>query len=169
MDTSSVIKFLINGRILSWLFLWLISPVLNKILTILKINSNLFFFFLIIFISFTILQIHNKRRLQYIKTESKKFEQEFDIYSNDDILARQVCDTYFIQKYSELIWNKNLNKQNPETYIDIYKNTITIKFDLWNIDKFNNEHLVYYIETSNEMINSLHLVSKIESLSKVKK
>jgi hypothetical protein len=107
----------------------------------------------------------NKNR---VVLENLDFEDKFDVYCEDEILARQILNQDFMYKLYDFI-KKFQFKRIFEFYF--YKNTLYIKYDifnsiwkwnLWNPDIYKLRDISYYVNFYIEIKNTLSLIDDLK-------
>lgn len=113
---------------------------ISKLFEDIHINPYIAGLIIMVFASYIWWYITNKIKGQHaVKLENRAFELEFDVDSNDPIIARQICNPLLVADLST--WLKNNHLATYVTiYFDLKTNRIIYKFDFLkhDIDSMND-------------------------------
>lgn len=136
---------------------------LSKLFTRFNINSYIAIWFIMVVAWYIWYIINNKINMQRaITLENRAFEQEFDVDSNDPIIARQICNPVMITDIASRLKNNHLSKY-VSIYFDLSTNRIIYKFDflkheIWEI---HEEYVKECINMTATIIQKIDLLKYI--------
>lgn len=153
---------------LSWP--WIILYILFKSKNSEKLFSNIesqgiqpwiFLIVILLFSAYISYLIHKKMTSHNaVKLENRGFEKTFDVNSNDNIVARQVCNPILISELQDRLIKNNLNTYS-EIYIDFKLNRLIYKFDYNIVDNswlLSDDYVKICIALTNEMIDRISII-----------
>lgn len=101
--------------------------------------------------------VQRKRAYRHaVVLEKRTFEKEFDVDSNDPIIARQICNPSFMEKIGSWL-QKHDATRSTEIYIDFSKNRILYKFDYLKSDYLKTERAIQPITSETDLHHHIQL------------
>lgn len=130
---------------------------ISKIFEHMNINPYIAWIFILIISWYIWWYITNKIKGKHaVKLENRSFEQDFDVDSNDPIIARQICNPLLITDLSTWLKNNHMDKY-VTIYFDFNTNRIIYKFDFLkhDIDSMNEIYAKECINLTTTLIQKI--------------